>query len=104
MPRIAKYSERMKCAKPRLSYWTEDAKYKYVRPSEGDIRVMRIPDKFLAQTMEISKITFSEATVSDKKTIFDLIEDIVSDTMKSNWTDGNFFNEFVDIKEAPWEI
>ena len=29
-------------------------------------------------------------------------QEIIDDTLKSNWTDGNFFNEFVDIKEVPY--
>ena len=38
----------------------------------------------------------------EKQTLFDLISEIIDDTLKSNWTDGNFFNEFVDIKEVPY--
>jgi len=44
---------------------------------------------------------YSYMTPEDKCSIFDLVEEVISNTMKSNWTDGNFFNEFIDIKEVP---
>lgn len=91
MPRIAKYSEKMSCIRQGY-YWN----------SPQGVRALRVPDRLLNQVMEISKITWSEATPHDKKTIFDLIEDIVTDTLSSRDTDSEFLKDFVEIKEVPY--
>ena len=78
MPHIVKYSERMRCIKPNITtLWEEDLKYKYIKPIQ-------------------------EAYVqNDKRTVFDLIESIVEDLIPK--VSNEFFNEFVDIKEVPYE-
>lgn len=104
MPHITKLSEKRQCVKPKDidQLWSKDLELKYVRPvAQQAVRALAIPEKFYSIIQGLPK-TYDEYTSDNKKTLFDLIEDIVSDTIKSNWTDGNFFNEFVDIKEVPY--
>ena len=89
---------------PQVKYddWSGDLKLKYVRPvAEQAVRALAVPEKFYGILEELPQ-RYSEYTTENKRTLFDLIEDIISDTMKSNWTNGNFFNEFVEIKEVPY--
>ena len=101
MPRIAKWEEKRQCVRPKEEIWSEDLKLKYVRPvAEQAVRALAVPEKFYSILEELPQ-RYSEYTTENKHTLFDLIEQIINDTMKSNWTDGNFFNEFVEIKEVP---
>ena len=103
MPHITKLSEKRRCVKPKdiNQIWSKDLELKYVRPvAQQAVRALAIPEKFYSIIQELPR-TYDEYTSDNKKTLFDLIEDIVSETMKSNWTDGNFFDEFVEIKEVP---
>lgn len=102
MPHITKYSEKMKCVRSRMKeIWSEDLKYKYVIPEGEPAKVVVVPEKFygIIQTLPSH---YSDYTAGDKQTLFSLIEEIIDNTMKSNWTNGDFFNEFVDIKEVPY--
>ena len=102
MPHIVKYAEKRQCVRPKEELWSEDLKLKYVRPvAEQAARVLAVPQQFYS-VLEDLPTRYSDYTTENKRTLFDLIEDIISDTMKSNWTDENFFNEFVDIKEVPY--
>lgn len=109
MPHITKYSEKIKCIKtPVDSIWSEDLKLKYVQVSpsvsaaaQTAVRALAIPPHMLERLQALPN-QYSYMTPEDKCTIFDLIEEVIDSTMKSNWTDGNFFNEFVDIKEVPY--
>lgn len=119
MPHITKYEEKMQCIKkPVDALWTEDLKRKYLPVSDDDrqyfpippaikkaadatVRALAIPEKFYGMLAELPQ-RYSEYTAESKHTLFDLIEEIIDDTMKSTLTDGNFFNEFVDIKEVPY--
>ena len=65
------------------------------------VRALEIPEKFYGRVAELPQ-RYSEYTAENKHTLFNLIEDIIADTIKTNWTDGNFFNEFVEIKEVPY--
>ena len=101
MPRIAKWEEKRQCVRPKEEIWSEDLKLKYVRPvAEQAVRALAVPEKFYSILEELPQ-RYSEYTTGNKHTLFDLIEQIIDDTMKSNWTDGNFFNESVEIKEVP---
>jgi hypothetical protein len=102
MPHITKWQEKRQCVRPKEELWSEDLKLKYVRPvAEQAVRALAVPQQFYS-VLEDLPTRYSDYTTENKRTLFDLIEDIISDTMKSNWTDGNFFNEFVDIKEVPY--
>ena len=105
MPHITKLSEKRLCVRsPQVNYddWSRDLELKYVRPvAEQAVRALAIPEKFYDIVAELPQ-RYSEYTSENKHTLFDLIEQIIDDTMKSNWTNGNFFNEFVDIKEVPY--
>lgn len=119
MPHITKYEEKMQCIrKPVDALWTEDLKRKYLPVSDDDrqyfpippaikkaadatVRALAIPP-FMYDRLKDLPQQYSYMTPQDKCTIFDLIEEVIENTMKSNWTDGNFFNEFVDIKEVPY--
>ena len=105
MPHITKLSEKRLCVRsPQVKHddWSMDLELKYVRPvAEQAVRALAIPEKFYSMVAELPQ-RYSEYTAENKHTLFDLIEQIIDDTMKSNWTDGNFFNEFVDIKEVPY--
>lgn len=108
MPHITKYSEKMQCIrKPVDRVWKEDLERKYKRIPEGvaaaaqtAVRALAIPPYMFDRLQDLPQ-QYSYMTPQDKCTIFDLIEEVIENTMKSNWTDGNFFNEFVDIKEVP---
>lgn len=105
MPHITKLNEKRLCVRiPQVKRddWSRDLELKYVRPvAEQAVRALAVPEKFYSVLEELPQ-RYSEYTTENKRTLFDLIEDIISDTMKSNWTDGNFFNEFVEIKEVPY--
>lgn len=116
MPYITKYSEKIKCIrKPIDGLWTEDLERKYLPVSPEDnrqylathpiartaIRALMIPP-FLYDRLQALPSQYSYMTPEDKCTIFDLIEEVIDSTMKSNWINENFFNEFVNIKEVPY--
>ena len=109
MPHITKYSEKMQCIrKPIDRIWKEDLELKYKRIPEGvaaaaqtAVRALAIPPYMFDRLQELPT-QYSYMTPEDKCSIFDLVEEVISNTMKSNWTDGNFFNEFIDIKEVPY--
>ena len=86
MPHIVKWQEKRQCVRP---------------VAEQTARVLAVPQQFYS-VLEDLPTRYSDYTTKNKRTLFNLIENIISDTMKSNWTDGNFFNEFVDIKEVPY--
>ena len=86
--------------------WYLDRERMYVHPSivkaaDQCVRALQIPTRFYDQIKEVPP-QYSDYTTENKQTLFDLISEIIDDTLKSNWTDGNFFNEFVDIKEVPY--
>ena len=102
MPHITKWQEKRQCVRPKEGLWSEDLKLKYIRPvADQAVRALAVPEKFYSILEELPQ-RYSEYTTENKHTLFDLIEQIIDDTMKSSWTDGNFFNEFVDIKEVPY--
>ena len=105
MPHITKWWEKRQCVQlPQVKCddWNRDLELKYVRPAtEQAVRALAVPEKFYSILEELPQ-RYSEYTTENKHTLFDLIEQIIDDTMKSNWTDGNFFNEFVEIKEVPY--
>lgn len=78
MPRIVKWSEKQRCIKPKyMDLWTEDYKYKYVRP---------VAEKAVAAYKAGNKIT-----------VFQLIEEIIDSTLPG-LTD-EWFNKFVEVKK-----
>lgn len=80
MPHITKYSEKMQCLK---------------KP-----RTLAIPSFMCDRLKELTQ-QYSYMTPPDKCTIFNLIEEVIENTMKSNRINGDFFNKFVDVKEVP---
>ena len=109
MPHITKYSEKMQCIrKPIDSIWKEDLELKYKRIPESvanaahtAVRALAIPPYMLERLQELPT-QYSYMTPEDKCSIFDLVEEVISNTMKSNWTEENFLKDFVDIKEVPY--
>ena len=106
MPHITKFQEKRQCIKTSYDDWSIDRERMYVNPAiknaaQQCVRALAIPPEYLKQISELPT-RYSDYGYEEKKTLFDLIEQIIDDTMKSNWTDGNFFNEFVDIKEVPY--
>lgn len=107
MPHITKIQEKRQCVKMYSDeLWYLDRERMYVHPSiikaaDQCVRALQIPQKFYDQVKEMPP-QYSDYTTENKQTLFDLISEIIDDTLKSNWTDGNFFNEFVDIKEVPY--
>lgn len=91
MPHITKWWEKRQCVRPKEELRSEDLKLKYVRPAaEQAVRALAVPEKFYSVLEELPQ-RYSEYTTENKHTLFDLIEQIIDDTMKSSWTDGNFF-------------
>lgn len=109
MPHITKYSEKIQCIKPPIDkLWKEDLERKYVRIPEGvaeaahtAVRALAIPPYMLERLRELPT-QYSYMTPEDKCSIFDLVEEVISNTMKSNWTEENFLKDFVEIKEVPY--
>ena len=109
MPHITKYSEKIKCIKPPIDkLWKEDLERKYVRVPESvsaaaqtAVRALAIPPHMLERLQELPT-QYSYMTAEDKCNIFDLMEEVISNTIKSNWTEDNFLKDFVDIKEVPY--
>lgn len=109
MPHITKYSEKIKCIKTPLDrIWSEDLERRYEpipiaiqKAADACVRALAIPPYLYDKLRELPN-QYSYMTSEDKCTIFDLIEEVIDSTMKSNWTNENFFNEFVDIKEVPY--
>ena len=103
MPRILKLHERQECIKSKMPVW--DGKLQYASAiSEKATRCLAIPKQFYEAFQDLPQ-SYSEYTSENKKTLFDLIEEIIRDTMTSNLSDDIFFKDFVEIKEVPkWEI
>lgn len=110
MPHITKYSEKMQCIKPDYldKLWVEDLERKYARIPAGvtaaaqtAVRALAIPPFMMDRLKELPQ-QYSYMTPEDKCSIFDLVEEVISNTMKSNWTEENFLQDFVDIKEVPY--
>jgi hypothetical protein len=101
---MAKWSEKSQCIKPKNELWDMDLEFKYVRPVvEQDARALAVPENFYHIIQGLPQY-YNDCTQDDKKTIFNLIEDIISANMKSTWMNGDFLTEFVDIKEvSTWE-
>lgn len=90
MPHIVPWSEkRQLCRTPIQQNWCQ---------------AVHVPDKFLDKAMEVSHITWSTTTPKNQLTIFELLEDIITETMPAQIND-EYFDKFVEIKEVPkWEI
>ena len=109
MPHITKYSEKMQCIrKPIDRIWKEDLELKYKRIPEGvaaaaqtAVRALAIPP-YMFDRLQVLPTQYSYMTPEDKCSIFDLVEEVISNTMKSNWTEENFLKDFVEIKEVPY--
>ena len=104
MPRILKLRERRECVKSKMPVWDGD-KLQYVSAiGEKATKCLAIPKQFYEAFQDLPQ-SYSEYTSENKKTLFDLIEEIIKDTMTSNLSDDIFFKDFVEIKEVPkWEI
>lgn len=109
MPHITKYSEKIQCIRrPIDKIWKEDLERKYKRIPESvanaahtAVRALAIPPHILERLQELPT-QYSYMTPEDKCSIFDLVEEVISNTMKSNWTEENFLKDFVEIKEVPY--
>ena len=105
MPHITKIQEKRKCIKiydDKL--WEIDRERMYVHPSiknaaQQCVRALQIPQKFYDQIKEMP-VNYSDYTSENKQTLFDLISQIIDDTLPK--VSSEFFNEFVDIKEVPY--
>lgn len=119
MPHITKYSEKIKCIKkPVDTLWSEDLKWKYLPVSEDDrqflpvppairkaadatVRALAIPP-YMYDRLKDLPTQYSYMTPEDKCSIFDLIEDVIANTITTSFADDEFFKDFVDIKEVPY--
>lgn len=104
MPRIVKWDEKRACVKfspkpVKMVFENGDGVLSYVTIPTST-KLLKIPQQFYDVFQDFPQ-SYNNITLKDQKRIFDLIEDIISDTMKSNWIEENFFNKFVDIKEVP---
>lgn len=105
MPHITKIQEKRKCIKiydDKL--WEIDRERMYIHPSikratQQCVRALQIPQKFYDQIKEMP-VNYSDYTSENKQTLFDLISQIIDDTLPK--VSSEFFNEFVDIKEVPY--
>ena len=109
MPHITKYSEKIQCIKPPIDkLWKEnlERKYAWIPESVAEtahtaVRALAIPPYMLKRLRELPT-QYSYMTPEDKCSIFDLVEEVISNTMKSNWTEENFLKDFVEVKEVPY--
>ena len=65
------------------------------------IRETTTIDDYITAALLHNIITDTDYGYEEKKTLFDLIEQIIDDTLPK-MRDLEFFNEFVDIKEVPY--
>lgn len=106
MPHITKIQEKRQCVRTydnRL--WEMDRERMYVHPSiikaaDQCVRALQIPTRFYDQIKEMP-VNYSDYTSENKQTLFDLISQIIDDTLPK-MQDLEFFGEFVDIKEVPY--
>lgn len=105
MPHITKIQEKRKCIKIYDDeLWIMDRERMYIRPNakrvgEQCVRALQIPPGFYNQIKEMP-VNYSDFTSGNKQTLFDLISQIIDDTLPK--VSSEFFNEFVDIKEVPY--
>lgn len=105
MPHITKIQEKRKCIKIYDNkLWEADRERMYVHPSikraaQQCVRALQVPQKFYDQIKEMP-VNYSDYTSENKQTLFDLISQIIDDTLPK--VSNEFFNEFVDIKEVPY--
>ena len=105
MPHITKIQEKRQCVRTyddRL--WEMDRERMYVHPSitkaaQQCVRALQIPTRFYDQIKEMP-VNYSDYTSENKQTLFDLISQIIDDTLPK--VSNEFFNEFVDIKEVTY--
>ena len=108
MPRIVKWDEKRTCVKispkpVKMVCESDDGVLSYVT-IPTNTKLLKIPEQFYGVFQDLPQ-SYSEYTSENKKTLFDLIEEIIRDTMTSNLSDDTFFKDFVEIKEVPkWEI
>lgn len=105
MPHITKFQEKRQCIKTSYDDWSIDRERMYVSPAiekaaQQCVRALAIPPEYLRQISELPT-RYSDYGYEEKKTLFDLIEQIIDDTLPK-MRDLEFFNEFVDIKEVPY--
>lgn len=104
MPHITKYSEKIKCIKPPIDkLWKEDARIPegVAKVAHTTVRALAISPYMLERLRELPT-QYSYMTPEDKCSIFDLIEEVINNTLKSNLTEENFLKDFVEIKEVPY--
>ena len=105
MPHITKIQEKRQCVKMYSDeLWYLDRERMYVHPSivkaaDQCVRALQIPTRFYDQIKEMPP-QYSDYTTENKQTLFDLISQIIDDTLPK--VSSEFFNEFVDIKEVPY--
>ena len=105
MPHITKIQEKRKCIKIYDDeLWEIDRERMYVHPSitkaaQQCVRALQVPQRFYDQIKEMP-VNYSDYTSENKQTLFDLISQIIDDTLPK--ISDEFFNEFVDIKEVPY--
>lgn len=101
MPHITKYREKMRCIRPKEETWERDLEFKYILPTARQAsRVLQIPEPYLNIVKSLP--SQHQDSTQDKNTLFNLIENIVSNTLTSNMKSDEFLKDFVEIKEVPY--
>jgi hypothetical protein len=102
MPHITKFQEKRQCIKTSYDDRFIGRKRIHSNPAikkmaQQCIRALAIPPEYSRQINELST-QYCNYRYEEKKSLFDLIEQIVDDTLPK-MKDLEFFNEFINIKE-----
>lgn len=105
MPHITKFQEKRQCIKTSYDNWSIDRNRIHVNPAiekaaQQCVRALAISPEYLRQINKLPT-QYSDYGYKEKKSLFDLIEQIIDDTLPK-MRDLEFFNGFVDIKEVPY--
>ena len=96
---MAEWREKSQCIQTWVKeLWTEDASRKYAK-------AIVVPPAFADVATVYKNMTYSDMWLQERgerlgTKIYELIDQIISDTIKKN--NDDFLDKFVDIKEVPY--
>lgn len=102
MPHMVKFHERneyLKTGSKPLKMVYRDNYEVIIPTSQPDVQLLRIPPQFYDRIADLPT-SYMDYTPKDKYTIFQLIEEIIDNTLKFN-DDIDLFQQYVNIKEVP---
>lgn len=104
MPHMVKPHERneyIKTVSKPLKIVYRDNCEMIIPTSQPNVQALRIPPQFYDRIADLP-ISYADYTPKNNDTIFQLIEDIIDNTLKFN-DDIDLFQQYVNVKEVPNE-